>query len=92
VVIEVATASFRTIRGYSIAALIADEMAFWFDGESSANPAEEILAAARPAMATKNRRWTARVEKPRTDPARAAHTNDTPLQGRPRHGDGEVQD
>lgn len=52
VVIEVTTASFRTIRGYSIAALIADEVAFWFDGESSANPAEEVLAAARPSMAT----------------------------------------
>lgn len=52
VVIEVTTASFRTIRGYSIAALIADEVAFWFDGENSANPAEEVLAAARPAMAT----------------------------------------
>jgi hypothetical protein len=52
VVIEVTTASFRTIRGYSIAALIADEIAYWFDGEASANPAEEILAAARPAMAT----------------------------------------
>lgn len=52
VVIEVSTASFRTVRGYSIAALVADEIAFWFDGEGSANPAEEILAAARPAMAT----------------------------------------
>ncbi|UPJ99470.1 hypothetical protein [Bradyrhizobium sp. 172] len=52
VVIEVTTASFRTIRGYSIAALVADEIAFWFDGEASANPAEEVLAAARPAMAT----------------------------------------
>lgn len=52
VAIEVTTASFRTIRGYSIAALIADEVAFWFDAESSANPAEEVLAAARPAMAT----------------------------------------
>lgn len=52
VIIEVTTASFRTIRGYSIAGLIADEIAYWFDGEASANPAEEILAAARPAMAT----------------------------------------
>jgi hypothetical protein len=51
-VIEVTTASFRTVRGYSVAALIADEIAFWFDGENSANPAEEVLAAARPAMAT----------------------------------------
>ena len=52
VVIEVATASYRTIRGYSVAALVADEVAFWYDGDSAANPAEEIIAAARPAMAT----------------------------------------
>jgi hypothetical protein len=52
VVIEVSTASFRTIRGYSIAALVADEVAFWIDSESSANPAEEVLAAVRPAMST----------------------------------------
>jgi hypothetical protein len=52
VIIEVSTASFRTIRGYSIAALIADELAFWIDNENSANPAEEVLAAVRPAMST----------------------------------------
>lgn len=52
VVIEVATASFRTIRGFSIAALVVDEAAYFFDGDTSANPAEEIFAAARPAMAT----------------------------------------
>ena len=52
VTIEVSTASFRTVRGYSIAAVIADEIAFWLDSETSANPAEEILAAVRPAMAT----------------------------------------
>jgi hypothetical protein len=50
VVIEVATASYRSLRGYTIAAMIADEIAFWFDGDTSANPAEEILAGARPAM------------------------------------------
>jgi len=52
VVIEVATASFRTVRGYSVAALVADEIAYWFDGEAAANPAEEIIAAARPSMTT----------------------------------------
>jgi hypothetical protein len=52
VVIEVATASFRTIRGFSIAALVVDEAAYFFDGDTSANPAEEIFAAARPALAT----------------------------------------
>jgi hypothetical protein len=38
------------LRGYAVAALIADELAYWFDGETSANPAEEVLAAVRPGM------------------------------------------
>ena len=50
VTIRVAAASFRGLRGYAIAAMIADELAVWFDGEVSANPSEEILAAIRPAM------------------------------------------
>jgi hypothetical protein len=50
IVIRVAAASFRGLRGYAVAALIADELAYWFDGEISANPAEEIIAAVRPAM------------------------------------------
>jgi hypothetical protein len=49
VVIEVATASYRTIRGYTIVALIGDEIAFWRD-ENSADPDAEILNAARPRM------------------------------------------
>jgi hypothetical protein len=52
VVIEVATASYRTTRGYTIAAVLADEIAFWMDGEGSANPAGEIITALRPAMST----------------------------------------
>jgi hypothetical protein len=51
-VIEIHTASFRTIRGYSCAACINDELAFWVGDESSAEPAGEILAAQRPALAT----------------------------------------
>lgn len=50
-VIEVHTASFRAVRGYSIACVIADEIAFWRSDES-ANPDKEIIAALRPAMAT----------------------------------------
>jgi hypothetical protein len=50
VVIRVAAASFRGLRGYAVAALIADELAVWFDGEISANPAEEIIAAVKLAM------------------------------------------
>ncbi len=52
VVIEIVTASFRTSRGYTVAAVIADELAFWLDDEDGANPAEEIIDALRPAMAT----------------------------------------
>lgn len=50
VVVRVASASFRGLRGYAVAGLIADELAYWFDGETSANPSEEILAAVRPGM------------------------------------------
>jgi len=52
VVIEVHTASYRTIRGYSCAACINDEIAFWVGDEESAEPAGEIIAAERPALAT----------------------------------------
>jgi hypothetical protein len=51
VTIEVATASYRTIRGYSIAAAICDEIAFW-PSEDSTSPDTEILDALRPAMGT----------------------------------------
>jgi hypothetical protein len=51
VTIEIMTASYRTIRGYTVLAALCDEIAFWRSEESS-NPAEEILAALRPAMAT----------------------------------------
>lgn len=51
VTIEIVTGSYRTIRGYTVLVALCDEMAFW-RSEDSANPAEEILAALRPAMAT----------------------------------------
>jgi hypothetical protein len=49
--IEIATASFRVSRGYSFAAILADEVAFW-RSEDSANPDQEIIAAIRPGLAT----------------------------------------
>jgi len=49
--IEVHTASFRAVRGYSIAAVILDEIAFFPTGDS-AEPDFEIVNALRPAMAT----------------------------------------
>ncbi|HQT89609.1 MAG TPA: hypothetical protein PK677_13840 [Acidiphilium sp.] len=50
--IEIGTASFRTTRGYSYAAVLADEIAFWRSDETSANPDVEILRALRPGMAS----------------------------------------
>lgn len=49
--IEVHTASFRSIRGYTVVAAVLDEIAFFQTGDS-ANPDDEIVAALRPAMAT----------------------------------------
>ena len=50
--IECRPASFRTIRGATAIAFIADEVGFWFNAEQARNPDSEILAAARPALAT----------------------------------------
>jgi len=49
--IEITTSNFRTLRGYTVVGVAADEAAFW-QSEDSANPDTEILAALRPAMAT----------------------------------------
>ena len=50
--IECRPASFRTVRGSTFIAVIADEVAFWRSDETSRNPDAAILAAARPALAT----------------------------------------
>jgi hypothetical protein len=52
ITIEVHSASFRSVRGYSIAAALLDEMAFWSTDETSAEPDTEIINAVRPGMAT----------------------------------------
>ena len=49
--IQVRPASFRTIRGITAIAAIADEIAFW-RSDNSANPDKEILKALRPSLAT----------------------------------------
>ena len=51
VIVEIHTASFRVTRGYTFAAVLADETAFW-RSDDSANPDVEILAALRPGLAT----------------------------------------
>jgi hypothetical protein len=51
VTVEIATASFRSVRGYTIAAALCDELAFW-PTDDSAEPDYEILDAIRPGMVT----------------------------------------
>lgn len=51
VTIEVHTASFRTVRGYTVVAALLEEVAFW-PQEDSAEPDEEVVEALLPAMAT----------------------------------------
>jgi hypothetical protein len=50
--IRVSTASYRTTRGYTLIGVVAEEVAFWLNEETGANPDCEILAALRPGMAT----------------------------------------
>lgn len=52
ITIEIATASFRTIRGATVIAGLLDEVAFLRSDETSANPDTEILRALRPGMVT----------------------------------------
>ncbi len=49
--IEIRTASYRTLRGYTVAAAVLDEVAFWRSDDSQ-NPDTEIVNGLRPAMAT----------------------------------------
>jgi hypothetical protein len=49
--IEIAVASFRSTRGYTIVAALCDELAFW-PTDDSANPDYEVLGALRPGMVT----------------------------------------
>jgi hypothetical protein len=51
VMIEVHTASFRSVRGYTFAAVICDEVAY-FRTDDSAAADSELVAAVRPAQAT----------------------------------------
>ena len=52
ITISVRSANYRRLRGVTAVAVIASEVAFWIDAETSANPADEILAAVRPALLT----------------------------------------
>lgn len=51
IIIEIHTASFRAVRGYTLVGVVLDELAFW-PVDDSASPDSEIINALRPAMAT----------------------------------------
>ena len=48
--IKIGTCSYRTLRGYTVVAAICDELAYW--RSEGANPAQEVLNALRPSLAT----------------------------------------
>jgi len=50
--IEVSANSFRSIRGRSFCVALLDELGFWRDEASGDNPASEVIAAVRPALAS----------------------------------------
>ena len=52
IVIAVRAASFRSVRGLTCVAAVADEIAFWQGEDGSANPDMEILRAVRPTLLT----------------------------------------
>ncbi len=52
VIIEIHTASFRAVRGYTIIAALCDEIAFWPTTDDAADPDYEVINALRPGMAT----------------------------------------
>ena len=51
VTVSVATCSYKSVRGFTAAAVICDEVAFWRSDEG-ADPAIEVIRAVRPALAT----------------------------------------
>lgn len=50
--IEVRAASFRRVRGLTTIGILADEISFWYDQDTSANSDAEIINAVRPSLAT----------------------------------------
>jgi hypothetical protein len=52
ITIQVSTASFRTVRGFTLVAALCDELGFWWTDEGAANVDTEVIAALKPSMAT----------------------------------------
>lgn len=52
VALEVRWQSFRAVRGFTLLAAIGDELAYWWNDDTYANPDIETLAAIRPGLLT----------------------------------------
>lgn len=65
-VFEVITASFRSTVGGTVAFAWNDEVASWNDGDTSRNPAEQVVGTLAPAQATLPNAWMALVSSPLT--------------------------
>jgi hypothetical protein len=52
VVVEIHTASYSAVRGYTVVASLIDEIAFFPTDEAASDPDVEVINALRPAMAT----------------------------------------
>jgi hypothetical protein len=64
ILIEIRATSYRSVRGYTLLAVIAEEISFWRDAETSASPAKEILIALRPSLATVERSLLIMISTP----------------------------
>jgi hypothetical protein len=53
-----------TIRGLSVVVAVCDEIGFWRDEVAAANPADEVLNALRPAMATFEKHKLIKISTP----------------------------
>jgi hypothetical protein len=54
------------VRGRTVVAIVCDEIAFWAFDEDAANPADEVLAALRPGMATVRKAKLIKISTPHT--------------------------
>jgi hypothetical protein len=63
-VIEITTASARSVRGYSMPLIVADEVAHWRASDTSAEPDVEVLEALRPSQATFRRPLLVAISSP----------------------------
>jgi len=50
VMLQTIASGFKQVRGYAVAAALCDELAFWWNEDTNANPDVEVLRALRPGL------------------------------------------